>query len=392
MRRGCQMAGDVDVSSLTFVVTARCNLTCTYCYQNAKTHRGMSWRVMKPWLDRAAATRNASVDILFTGGEPLLDFPLVRRAVRYIEQRCSRRPTIQFHLLTNGTLLAPGVTDFLAAHDFEVQVSLDGVPEAQRLRGPATVARLDGVLTDLAARRAEWFARRVSAGMTLVARTIPTLAASVEYLLSKGVARIAINPALTRQDGWSADARAELERQLRRVCQLSAARYRATGTIPVELLRRRPRRLPRGKSGWLCAPFRGDQITVDVDGDVSGCVMFAASSQRFPSTPLGCALGALRLGRADVPGFRSRLAVYRSTMQATGLFDRAEEKRSSYGRCGSCRYGGECRICPVAIGYQSSDDPNRVPDFLCAFYRAATRSRRRFLAMTQSAAARRRAA
>ena len=43
--------------------------------------------------------------MLFIGGEPLLEFPMIQRAVAYVEARRPPRPAVHYDLITNGTLL-----------------------------------------------------------------------------------------------------------------------------------------------------------------------------------------------------------------------------------------------------------------------------------------------
>ena len=139
-----------DVDALEVILTAGCNLRCTYCYQNDKKPRSMAWETLRGALDLVVGSENPRVEVLFLGGEPLLEFPLIRRAVEHV--RATRAPgkTVSFSIVTNGTLLGRGEAEFLAAHDFETHLSFDGVPAAQALRGPRTFPVLDALVDRLA--------------------------------------------------------------------------------------------------------------------------------------------------------------------------------------------------------------------------------------------------
>ncbi len=67
------------------------------------------------------------VSIGFYGGEPLLNFPVVRRCTEYVLERTGGKD-IGFHISTNGYLLRGEVADFLGRNRFHVRVSLDGPP------------------------------------------------------------------------------------------------------------------------------------------------------------------------------------------------------------------------------------------------------------------------
>ena len=68
-----------------------------------------------------------------------------------------------------------------------MQLSFDGVPAAQDLRGPGTFAVLDRLLDRLREDHPDFFSEKLSVALTLVPSTIPFLADSIEYFLRKGV-------------------------------------------------------------------------------------------------------------------------------------------------------------------------------------------------------------
>lgn len=83
--------------------------------------------------------------------------------------------------------------------------------------------------------------------------------------------------------------------------------------------------------------------------------------------------------RTHESSLSERFAQYPAAVRATGLFHDKRTKFSSYGRCRECRYLETCGFCPVSIGHQpNNDDPDRVPDFLCAFNLVSNKYRERF--------------
>jgi radical SAM protein with 4Fe4S-binding SPASM domain len=367
-------------AGLTLVLTASCNLRCAYCYQNAKLAARMPWETMQAALGLLNGARGPEVRLLFAGGEPLLEFDLLRRAVDHVES--VRRPSVQvrYEIVTNGTLLDDERAAFLAAHHFSTQIGFDGVPAAQELRGSGTFGTIDALLDRLRKQHPAFFRDGISVATTVVPGTILHLADSVDYLLDKGVREIAISPALTHEPGWRDDLGAELDRQFSRIYRVSLDRYRSTRDVPLVLFRkgmararRRARPLP------MCPVADRRHLVVDVDGQVYGCVAFAESYQRFPTPMLREQLTRLRMGDVRAPDLGERLAAYQAAARATDFLTGKEEKYSSYGRCADCRFLSSCAICPVSIGQQpGNDDPRRVPDFPCAFTRTALSYRARF--------------
>jgi sulfatase maturation enzyme AslB (radical SAM superfamily) len=369
-----------DVRTVNVVLTAGCNLRCGYCYQNDKKARSMDWDTLRATADLALGSRHDEVRILFVGGEPLLAFPLMRRAVEYVEAARPPHKTVRYDLITNGTLLRDEEARFLVDHDFEVQLSFDGVREVQDIRGPGTFAVLDRLLDSLRVRHPAFYANNLSVSLTLLAATVPRLADSVAYFFRKGVGQIAVSPAVTHQADWRAEDRAELDRQFARIFQRSVRHYRRTGEVPFLLFRRELEDSPhRPQAQSLCGVGRGETPAVDVDGQVTGCLLFAESYQKFPTAFLRTRLAPMRMGDLRDPQLPQRMAAYPEAARAAAIFHDKQDKYSSYARCGDCRFLEDCAVCPVSIGNQpGNQDPNRIPDFLCAYNLVSLAYRERF--------------
>jgi sulfatase maturation enzyme AslB (radical SAM superfamily) len=374
------MPTPAQIRSLEVVLTAGCNLRCSYCYQNEKKPRRMDWTTLRASVDLLLGSEHRDVEVLFLGGEPLLEFALIRRAVEYVE--ASRPPglRVRFRVNTNGLLLREDRASFLAEHDFRVQLSFDGVPAAQDLRGRGTFEALDRLLDQLRERHPRFFSRGLSVSITLVAANVRYLADSIDYFLSKQVGEVKISPALTHQADWTSDRITELDEQFGRVFRSSLRFYERTGQVPLALFRKEAEGSSRSpQAGSMCGVDRGESVAVDVDGEVHGCVAFAGSYQVFPTRFLKTRLETMRMGDLRDPGFGDRLAAYPAAVRAARIFHAKEAKRSSYGRCGDCRFLDTCAVCPVSIGHQpGNDDPDRVPDFQCAYNLVSLGYRERF--------------
>lgn len=368
-------------NALGVVLTSSCNLRCAYCYQNAKAPGRMEWETLRKAVDRLLDSGASRLELLFLGGEPLLELGLIRRAVAHVEARASPRQEISFWVSTNGTLLDGEAADFFVAHRFALQLSFDGVAAAQELRGMGTFATLDRRIGGLLERHPGYCRRHLAVSMTLVPGTIPHLASSVRYFLSRGVRILGLAPDLTLSPGWDEAAHTELEEQFRRVCSLSVRHWICTGAVPLSLLRAEPRaRSPDAGRGLpMCSVGAGGVLLVDVDGTVCPCPLLAHSYLDHGTDFLRRRLTPLRLGRLDSSELEERLAALPEAVRKAEIFDHKERKYSSYGRCADCPHLGSCAICPISIGrIPGNRDPHRVPDFLCAFNRLAAECRDRF--------------
>jgi sulfatase maturation enzyme AslB (radical SAM superfamily) len=288
---------------------------------------------------------------------------------------------VRFHLTTNGTLLDADRVAFLAAHRVRMRLSFDGVPAAQDLRAAGTFARLDGLLDRLRRERLSFFLDQLEVAITLTAANVPALSESVAYFLRKGVRTVRVSPRLTPDPDLRAGHVAELDRQMSRVFATSLAHLHATGQVPVTFLRRTAGAPPDPEPyrGWTCGIADGSSLCVDVDGQVTGCALLAASCQAFPPGPLAERLRPMRLGSILDVDLPRRLVRQKAPARATGLFHRRERKRSCHGPCRRCASRRECRVCPLAAVYVPGNrDPNLVPDLPCAFNRVAVRYRALF--------------
>lgn len=115
-------------------VTENCNFRCLYCIYNGDhvsrrphSKRHMSWDVAKraidDYLEHSGGAKMHAIG--FYGGEPLLNFPLIRKCVAYVRIVWPDGEGL-FSVTTNGSMLKGEVADFLACEDFNINVSLDG--------------------------------------------------------------------------------------------------------------------------------------------------------------------------------------------------------------------------------------------------------------------------
>lgn len=111
-----------------FVITHSCNLSCTYCYEKHKDDRGMTFETAKNIVDTEIDYSNPEkeYEISFFGGEPFLEFDLIKKIVEYIENK-SLSSNITFFATTNGTLLNNEIKAWLKTKpNFVCGLSLDG--------------------------------------------------------------------------------------------------------------------------------------------------------------------------------------------------------------------------------------------------------------------------
>lgn len=376
---------DRPLRSLSLMVTARCNMACAYCYQNARSGGGMPWPVLRTALDGLLAAGAPGAQIVFSGGEPLLRLAVMRRAVAYCERAAApgRRP--RYAVFTNGLLLDDRAAEFLDEHAFEVQLSFDGVPAAQDRRGRGTHAGLDALLERLRRRHPLLFEDRLRVAVTVTPDTVARLPESLSYFFARGVLDVGAAAATIGWEGWSPDRLRELETLFERIAALCWDHHLRTGETP--FLRFGQRRDGARTGGRprddlaRCGAARGEGVAVDIDGTIVPCLVAAPSVQRPASPLLARQLAELRLGRLrgggrpdrDHPGADLRRAA--AGVRTLGFFRGKQRMRSNLGSCAECPQAHVCVVCPLAMGRRpGASDPDRVPDFLCAYNGTALRA------------------
>ena len=124
------------VKALCLHIAHTCNLNCEYCFASQGKYKGeravMSFEVGKRALDwlieNSGSRKNLEVD--FFGGEPLMNFEVVKRLVAYARSiEKEKGKNFRFTLTTNGLLIDDDVIEFANKEMSNVVLSLDGRKE-----------------------------------------------------------------------------------------------------------------------------------------------------------------------------------------------------------------------------------------------------------------------
>lgn len=124
------------IKAMCLHIAHDCNLACKYCFAGEGEYCGdrslMSFEVGKQAFDfliaNSGTRKNLEVD--FFGGEPLMNFEVVKQLVAYArEQEKIHNKNFRFTLTTNGVLLDEEVMDFANKEMYNVVLSLDGRKE-----------------------------------------------------------------------------------------------------------------------------------------------------------------------------------------------------------------------------------------------------------------------
>lgn len=168
-------------------VTHNCNLNCVYCYQQHDTENRMDFETAKTsvdWIfDNVPLEKNA-ITLTFIGGEPLLEFNLIKEIVKYVRTKKSKIP-VKFFATTNGTVFTEEMKAWFEKHrsEFVLSLSLDGTKKSHDINRSYSFDDID-----IAFFRNNWPYQGVK--MTISEQSLNYLAENIIFIHEFGFNRI----------------------------------------------------------------------------------------------------------------------------------------------------------------------------------------------------------
>lgn len=198
-------AGRPGLAAIELNLTFNCNLTCAYCFIREKEQRGkMSFTTAKRAVDLLMERAGfPSVNITLIGGEPLLEFDLIKQIVPYAVDAARRRNiVVTWSVTTNGTLLNETILKYFAQNRINMLLSVDGGQKNHdRYRktkgGEGTWQKIAGLLPLIKSYQ-PWLGVR----MTVSREGIADMREDFKQLVNLGVNQFIIAPAQGAQC-WS---------------------------------------------------------------------------------------------------------------------------------------------------------------------------------------------
>jgi MoaA/NifB/PqqE/SkfB family radical SAM enzyme len=335
------------ISSLTLVLSDKCNFSCPYCPQR---HGKSTLKIgdITAFLEHLRPRLAKEVWLGFYGGEPLLSWPLVERTVAYAEIKFKNR--FRFTLTTNGSLATKRHVLFLRKHRFSLVLSYDGL--AQKKRDAGSVAAVEGALANL---------RRLYPGGYIVnsvftPKTVPLLAASMQELLRQGHARLQY--ALDTTMPWEKADLAALEKQLDRLAAIAKKHQRQTGNMPLE------NRVDDGKKGTFACFAGRDRLALLPDRTVWGCYLFhdlLGHNQENPDYANYC-YGPLEKFVSAPTRSLAAVSAHYAELRQDFFFSARKEL------CSLCADLENCSVCPATAAL-ATGTLAVIPDWTCRIKR-----------------------
>ncbi len=116
------------------VVSLRCNTKCVYCQASSRpmecTDYDMDKKTAKKTVDLAFESPSPVLTIEFQGGEPLVNWPVVKYIIDYVKKKSkepkNRDRKVNISMVTNFSLMTDDKLDFLVKNMVSLCTSLDG--------------------------------------------------------------------------------------------------------------------------------------------------------------------------------------------------------------------------------------------------------------------------
>ncbi len=260
--------------TIMLLITYKCNLRCSYCYEPKLTDFHMNAHRAKQIVSEQVNNLNESydsVEIQFMGGEPLLEFSLIKEVSEWLWEAPIEKKLKVLFAPTNGTLLTEEMKAWFYRNRKKINLGLsfDGDIDMQNRNRSASFDKVD----------LDFFAKTwpdQSVKMTISPETISNLSKGVKFLHAKGFRYISADLAMGPSVKWTTDALKQYQKELD---NLSNFYVEHTDLIPFSMLRLDIMSISKRKSSNVKTCSCGeDLVCVDWTGKTYACHLFSPVS------------------------------------------------------------------------------------------------------------------
>lgn len=179
------MNDNINTESVTLIISSNCNLNCIYCYEKHKENMMMDFDtasvILFKFLNDEKNTDKA-LTIEFFGGEPFLNFRLMKELVQWVRERTWKRKEYKFFIDTNGTLIRDVQKEWIVENRdlVTVGISLDGNREMHNINRSNSFDRIP----------ISFFKKyypEQPVKMTISKQTLPYIFDGITYIHKKGL-------------------------------------------------------------------------------------------------------------------------------------------------------------------------------------------------------------
>lgn len=328
-------------------VTKNCNLRCSYCYIKNKKHnyltKGEAEKTVNFIFNRVIERKENHVTIDFLGGEPLLNFDIIKSIVKLANKlSIEKNIIVDYAMTTNGTLFNKDVAEFCINNNFNIKLSIDGTKYYNDLNrntpnNSSSYELIHKNLENFYYYQSE-LKKSVQVSMVITKNNCKNFIYNIKHIFSLGLTNVDI--ALNFYDNWDENDFKIIEEEFFKTtkyifeCEKQGKSY--LWTIILTALRKQF----KFSENYFCGA--GDtSLYVAVDGSIYGCAV--CQKEKFKVGSINSGLYKDRI--IDFDNFKSNLDT----------------------KCISCNLGNtcDCTSC-IALNYDLTGDLYKVPYSSCS--------------------------
>lgn len=280
----CECETKSSGKSLYLLLSHSCNQKCIYCLNGRKTYQKnrrimMSEKVAFKAVETVfeSISRNGRLEVVFFGGEPLLNWRLAKKIINYCETMLKPKnpeKKIQYHLTTNLTIFPDDLMETARKYKMTFLVNVDGPPDIHDITRPFRNGKGSFKTT------ARNIRRLINAGFEVALRATVTkynhhrmleIAETHKELGGAGCAFVPLNAIDSDEDALSYElcpSPSEFAKGLKKV-------YRS-GIWPSERLfpfnEYMGRLRPGHRNSWGCGAPWGNTPVINAEGKIFSCI------------------------------------------------------------------------------------------------------------------------
>ena len=374
--------GDSDESDLsirtlsrtvTFQVTDKCNLACTYCYQINKSTRVMKFEYAKKLIDMLLEgdeklggyvdiSTSPGIILEFIGGEPFLQVELIEQICEYFMDKaiemCHPWATkFCISICSNGVLyFEENVQRFLNKFRDKISfsVTIDGNKE---LHDSCRVFPNGAPSYDLAVAAAnDWISKGYQMGskITIAPGNLDYLFDAITHMVDLGYDEINAN--CVYEKGWTPEHATKFYYKLKQIADY----WLDNNIVETHYLSLFIETFFKPKSendlqNWCGGT--GNMLSMDPDGYLYPCIRYMESS-------LGDEREPLRIGHID-----EGIGQTKCTKDCLNCLNHIDRRTQSTDECFYCPIAEGCSWCS-AYNYQINGTPDSRVTYICIMHKA----------------------
>lgn len=364
---------DRSIRNVTFQVTDRCNLKCSYCYQIHKGTKVMKFEYAKKLIDLlldSTKENNQYINIEncggivldFIGGEPLLEIELIDKICSYFIQQAiiKKHPWRNRYAISigsNGVLyFDEKVQQFLKKYNNKtnLNITIDGNKE---LHDSCRVFPDGSGSYDIAFKAAKDWMRvngSINSKLTIAPENVMYLYDATIDMINMGYTVITCN--CVYEEGWTVEHAKIYYDQLKKIADylIDNDLIDRIGFRILSTMAHYPK-MEDDNNNWCGG--NGSMLAMDPDGYLYNCIRYMESSLGTDQPPM--IIGHIDRGIGNTEQDKK-------CIECMKCIDRRSQ---STDECYYCPIGEGCSWCS-AYNYQVFGTPNKRATFICIMHKA----------------------